>query len=213
MNKLKILLHYIVYPLAMATYFKKALQHRADIDLKVVGPYTGQWIPWTNEQNPNGMTLPKKYDEIPDIPVPFAPTVGDYNYEIVQAQLGDWKPDLVLQIDAGLHFKYKPSDGMVVTVGTDPHVLNDWYDIPRQYSDKFFSMQECYSKKGDIYLPYAYSKYDFYPDDTASKDVDAVLVGNIYAERIQWVNELRKRGLKVEHQLGVVFDEARALYN
>src|SRR5512138_3280730 len=209
MNKLKILLHYIVYPLAMATYFKKALQHRADIDLKVVGPYTGQWIPWTNEQNPNGMTLPKKYDEIPDIPVPFAPTVGDYNYEIVQAQLGDWKPDLIIQIDAGLHFKYKPSDGMVVTVGTDPHVLNDWYDEPRGSSDKFFNMQECYSKKGDIYLPYAFSKYDFYPESTwyerdvnggyiehePIKDVDAVLVGNIYAERVQWVNELRKRDI------------------
>lgn len=231
MNKIKVLLHYLIYPLAMATYFKKALQHRSDVDLKICGPYTGQWIPWTDANNPNGMTLPKKYDFPPDVPVPFRPDVGEYNYEIVKSQLGDWKPDLIIQVDAGMHFKYKPSDGMVVTIGTDPHVLNDWYDIPRKYSDKFFNMQAAYSKANDVYLPYAYSQYDFYPEDvnygekyfdngkvgtTMSlnyKDLDAVLVGNIYAERVEWVRKLRERGVKVEHQLGVVFDEARTLYN
>lgn len=214
-NKIKVLLHYIVYPMALATYFKKALEHREDVDLKVAGPYTGAWMPWTDAQHPSGMMLPKKYDITPDIPIPFAPNVGEYNYEIVQSQLGDWHPDLIIQIDAGLHFKYKPNEGMVVTVGTDPHVLNDWYDVPRKYSDKFFSMQQVYAKSGDIYLPYAYSQYDHYPDDIINPDdaVDAVLVGNIYAQRVEWVDRLRKLGIRVEHQLGVVFDEARALYN
>lgn len=219
MSKIKVLLHYIVYPMAIATYFRKALEYRDDVELKVVGPYTGAWIPWTDAQNPGGMNLLRKYDHAPDFPMPFAPNIGEYNYEIVKAQMGDWKPDLVLQVDANLHFKYKPSDGMVVTVGTDPHVLNDWYDVPRKYSDKFFSMQAVYSKAGDIYLPYAYSTYDHYPihisglEDDTWKDLDAVLVGNTYQERLVWVSELKKRGIKVEHQLGVVFDEARALYN
>ena len=56
MTKIKVLLTYLVYPLAMATYFKKALEHREDVDLKVAGIYTGSWIPWNN-----GMNLPEKY--------------------------------------------------------------------------------------------------------------------------------------------------------
>lgn len=209
MNKIKVLLHYIIYPMAIATYFCKALEHREDVDLKVAGPYTSTWIPWMG-----GMTLPNKYAVAPDIPVPFAPNIGEYNYEIIRSLLGDWKPDLIIQIDAGLHFKYKPTDGMVVTVGTDPHVLNDWYDAPRKYSDKFFNMQAVYSKAGDIYLPYAYSQYDHYPMDI-EKSVDCVLIGLPYTHvpRVQWVEELRKRGLTVIFQNGPVFDEAREMYN
>lgn len=222
MDKIKVLLSYIVYPLTMATYFKKALQHRSDVDLKVVGPFTGSWIPWMG-----GMNLPAKYAISPDVPLPYAPSVGEYNYEVVKAQLKDWTPDLVIQIDAGLHFKYKPSDGMVVTVGTDPHVLNDWYDEPRKYSYKFFNMQKVYSKKDDIYLPYAYSAYDFYPaigsfsapnhigtgTPLIEKDTDAVLIGMPYESRVQWVQQLRDRGVSVIFENGPVFDEARQLYN
>jgi hypothetical protein len=210
MNKIKILLVYIVYPMALATYFKKALQHREDVDLKVAGPYTANWTPWMG-----GMTVPMKYAVAPDIALPFPPNIGEINYEIIKAQLGEWVPDIVLNIDAGLHFKYKPTDGMVVTVGTDPHVLNDLglYDAPRKYSDKFFSMQQCYAKEGDIYLPYAYSQYDHFPDDSVSKDTDACLIGLQYEHRQTWINELRRRGVSVIAENGPIFDEARALYN
>lgn len=207
-NKIKVLLHYIVYPMAIATYFRKAFEHREDVDLKVVGPYTGNWMPWLG-----GMTVPMKYAKPPDVTVPFDNNIREYNYEIVQGQLGDWKPDLIVQIDANLHFKYKPVSGMVATIGTDPHVLNDFYDVPRKYSDKFFNMQAYYSKPGDIYLPYAYSQYDHFPDDTVSKDTDAVLIGMPYENRVQWVNELRNRGVSVIFENGPVFDEARQLYN
>ncbi len=208
MDKIKILLTYLIFPLAMATYFKKALQHRDDVDLKVAGTYTGSWIPWNH-----GMNLPEKYATPPDISLPFSLNVNEYNYELIKAKLGDWVPDLIVQIDAGFHFKYKPSDGMVVTVGTDPHVLNDWYDIPRKYSDKFFNMQKVYSREKDIYLPYAYSKYDVYPDDTVSKDVDAVLLGLQYEKRVEWISRLRTMGMYVFTENGPVFDEARAIYN
>lgn len=206
MNKIKVLLSYIVYPMAIATYFRKAFENRKDVDLKVVGPYTGAWIPWMG-----GMSLPQKYAKPPDIPLPFPPSIGEYNYEIIHTQLGEWKPDLIVQIDAGLHFKYKPVSGMTVTVATDPHVLN--YDVPRKYSDKFFNMQACYSQDKDIYLPYAYSIYDHYPVEDVEKDTDAVLIGLQYPKRELWVSELRKRGIKVIAENGPVFDEARALYN
>ena len=207
-NKIKILCLSLWFPLTMSRYFEKALRHRDDIDLKTCGIFTGAWIPWLG-----GMNLPQKYAIVPDIPLPFSPSVGQVNYEIVKAQLGDWIPDIVLTIDAGIHFKYKPTDGLVVHVATDPHALN--YDYQRTISDKFFNMQAVYSKGSDIYLPYAYSKYDFFPEDIPNPDnvVDAVLIGMPYEHRVQWVNELRKRGVSVIFENGPVFDEARELYN
>jgi len=231
-GKIKVLLLYIVYPFAIASYFKKALEHRDDVDLIVTGPYTANWMPWLG-----GMTVPMKYALSPDIPLDYHPNIREVNYELIKAKLPEgWIPDIVLNIDANLHWKYKPSDGYVVTVGTDPHVLNDFYDVPRAYSDKFFNMQLCYSKPNDIYLPYAYSSYDHYPMDgmqhesrvfgigdidyalmgtptPIEKDTDAVLIGMPYENRVQWINELRQRGVSVIFENGPIFDEARALYN
>ncbi len=210
-GKIKILLLYIVYPMAIATYFKKALEHRDDVDLIVCGPYTGNWIPWNH-----GMNLPEKYAIPPDVPLPFRDDVREVNYELVKAQLPEgWIPDIILNVDAGLHWKSKPTDGMIVTVGTDPHVFNSlgFYDSPRKYSDKFFNMQLCYSKARDIYLPYAYSKYDHYPNYETLTDTDTVLIGMPYENRVQWINELRNRGVSVIFENGPTFDEARTLYN
>lgn len=208
MSKLKVLLVYIVYPLAMGTYFRSALEHREDVDLRVAGIYTGSWIPWKG-----GMSLPIKYAKPPDYVLPLSLGSNEYNYEMIMAQIGDWKPDLVIQVDAGFHAKYKPSQGVVVTVGTDPHVLNDFYDVPRQYSDFFFNMQNVYSKPKDIYLPYAYSKYDFYPEDVEpSEMVDAVMIGMPYEQRVQWVDILRSKGVKVIFENGPILEDARHLY-
>lgn len=204
--KIKVLCLSIWYPLAMSRYFEKALRHNSMLDVKTTGPYTASWIPWMS-----GMSLPPKYAIPPDIPLPLAPNVGSVNYELVAAQLKDWKPDVVLCIDAGIQWKYKPTSGIVAHVATDPHVLN--YDHQRSISDKFFNMQKCYSQKGDIYLPYAYSQYDHFPDDAVSKDTDAVLIGMPYENRVQWVKSLRERGVSVIFENGPVYDEARALYN
>lgn len=221
MNKIKVLLSFIVYPLAMGSYFRKALEHHPDVDLKVVGQYTGSWIPWMG-----GMNLPEKYCNPPDIPLPFPPNVGLVNYEYVQSQLGDWKPDLIISVDAGLNWSSKPS-AYLATIATDPHALP--YDHQRRISDKFFNMQLCYSEPKDIYLPYAYSVYDHYPilGDTSApqhigiavpiieKDADAVLIGMPYTHvpRAQWIEELRKHGVSVIAENGPIFDEYRALAN
>lgn len=205
--KIKVLLLAIHYPFAIKNYFETALRKRADIDLKTVGPFTSRYIPWMG-----GMILPNKYAIAPTLPVPFPPNVGKINYEFVSAQLPkDWKPDLVITIDAGINWVYKPTSGYVVTVGTDPHVLN--YEHARSISDKFFNMQRVYMEKSDIYLPYAYSPEFHYPDDTVSKDTDAVLIGMPYETRVQWVNKLRERGVSVIFENGPIFDEARQLYN
>ena len=207
-SKIKVLLLYIVYPLAMGTYFRRALERRDDIDLKVCGVYTRNWMPWLG-----GMSLPEKYAKPIDLPLPFAPNIGEINYDLVKAQLGDWKPDLIINVDAGLHWKYKPMDGMVVTVGTDPHVLNDFYDTPRKYSDFFFNMQYVYSRGADTYLPYAYDPTVHYFDDKIVKDTDAVLIGLPYEHRVQWVAALRAKGVSVLFENGPVFDEYREMNN
>lgn len=138
MSKLKVLLVYIVYPLAMGTYFRSALEHREDVDLRVAGIYTGSWIPWKG-----GMSLPIKYAKPPDYVLPLSLGSNEYNYEMIMAQIGDWKPDLVIQVDAGFHAKYKPSQGVVVTVGTDPHVLNDFYDVLVSIRTSFSICRMC----------------------------------------------------------------------
>ena len=206
-DKIKVLLFYIVYPLAMGTYFRRALERRTDVDLKIAGIFTGAFIPWMG-----GMELAQKYVKPIDIPLPFNPNIGEVNYELVKAQLGDWKPDVIINIDAGLHWKYKPMEGLVVTVGTDPHVLNDFYDTPRKYSDLFFNMQLSYSRGADFYLPYAYDPTVHYPTDLV-KDVDSVLIGMPYEHRVQWVEALRAKGVSVLFENGPVFDEYRELNN
>lgn len=190
----------------MYSYFVKSLRERSDVDLIVCGPYTGQFIPWMG-----GMMLPVKYAITPEIPLPFPPNIGVVDYEMVKAFLPkDWKPDLVLNIDAGIHWNRKPNEGIVATVATDPHCLN--YDIQRTHSDKFFNMQNVYMQKGDVYLPYAVSSEWFYK--TASvKDTDAVLIGMPYEQRVQWVTALRAKGISVLFENGPVFDEYRILNN
>jgi hypothetical protein len=205
MDKIKVLLHYINYPLAMGTYFKRAFQRRNDIDLKVVGAYTASWIPWQG-----GMNLPIKYAIPPDIPLPFPPSVDRVSYDMVKPKLDGWIPDLIVTVDAGTNWTSKPQDGYVVTVATDPHVLN--YDHQRKISDKFFNMQLCYSQPEDVYLPYAYDPTVHYPTNT-EKDTDAVLIGMPYQNRFNWVNELRKHGVSVIFENAPVFDEYRELAN
>ena len=207
-SKIKVLLLYIAYPLAMGTYFRRALERRDDVDLKVAGIYTGAWIPWLG-----GMSLPEKYAKPIDLPLPFTPNIGEINYDLVKAQLGEWKPDIIINVDAGLHWKYKPADGMVVTVGTDPHVLNDFYDTPRKYSDLFFNMQNVYSRGADFYLPYAYDPTVHYYDATIVRDTDAVLGGMPYENRVLWVAALRAKGVSVLFENGPVFDEYREMNN
>lgn len=190
----------------MSRYFERALRRNPEVDLKTVGPYTGSWIPWMG-----GMYLPDKYASPPDVVLPFPPNVGRVAYELVKVQLGEWKPDIVLTIDAGICWSHKPQDGYVAHVATDPHCLD--YSYQRTISDKFFNMQATYSERGDIYLPYAYDPTIHYPMNTVVKDADAVLIGMPYEQRVRWVDELRKHGVNVLFENGPIFDEYREINN
>ena len=204
MRKIRVVVSGLLFPVTMLHYFWRAFERREDIDLKVVGPFFGDWIPWKG-----GLRLPTRYVKYPTIPLPqeYAGSQG-LNPSFIEAQL-PWKPDLWLQVDAGWWLK-KPDAGVVAHVATDPHVLN--YDRQRNECDVFFNMQTPYMKNGDKYLPYAFDPEIHYPILT-DKIYDATLLGLQYENRNQLVGRLRQRGLNVLYETGVVYDEYRVAYN
>jgi len=162
-----------------------------------LGSFTGQTIPWNR-----GMTIPMKY--LNQVDLPLAPNITHPSWEMIAPHL-PWKPDLSLTIDADWHFATKP-DCLHAHVATDPHVLN--YDGPRAYSDYFFNMQKCYSKDGDIYLPYAFDIEAHYPMEVP-KEYDACLIGLHYPQRDEWVRRLKEKGVSVNYRIGDIYDEYR----
>jgi len=205
-QKIKVLLLSIHYPFAIKNYFEVALKKRLDIELRTVGPYTGFHTPWLG-----GIDLPARYAVSPDIPLLEQFIGHEIDYNMVKPLLRGWIPDIILDIDAGCHWVNRPSEGYIATVATDSHVLS--YDVPRSYSDKFFNMHKFYSQPKDIPLPYCYSPEYHRPDETIEKDTDAVLIGMPYQTRVEWVRQLRERGVSVIFENGPIFEEARRLYN
>ena len=196
-RKIRIVLSYLAYPFCIANYFRRALERRDDVELFTLGAFTNQYIPWNG-----GMQIPMKY--LNQVDLPLAPSINHPSWEMIEPQL-PWKPDLSLTVDADWHFMNKPKC-LHAHVATDPHVLN--YDRPRAYSDYFFNMQKCYSKPGDIYLPYAFDPGCHYPIDIP-KEYDACLIGLHYPQRDEWVRRLKEKGISVNYRIGDIYDEYR----
>ena len=204
MNKKRIVISGLIFPVTMLHFFWRAFEKREDVDLRVVGPFSNDWIPWKG-----GIRLPMRYVKYPHIPLPqnLSGSVG-MSPAFIQGQL-PWEPDLWIQIDAGWWLQ-KPKATVVAHIATDPHVLN--YDRQRKECDVFFNMQTPYMKPGDRYLPYAYDKEIHYPI-LADKVYNAALVGLQYETRTKLVNRLRQGGLSVYYETGIVYDEYREIYN
>lgn len=203
-RKIRIVFAGLHYPFAILSYFRHALEKRPDVELFVVGPYTGDRIPWGG-----GMRLPMRYVRHVNLPLPEAMTRPAW--KIIEKSI-PWQPDLVLCIDAGFHFADRPN-ALYAVVGTDPHVLNGWYDDVRPKADWFFNMQRYYMKDGDIHLPYACSPDHHYAMSNIQKDYDASLIGLHYEQRDRLVSALRHKGYRVLYDLGLVYDEYREQNN
>lgn len=190
--------------MAILRYFEAALKRREDIELTTVGVFTGRKIPWSG-----GMLLPSHCARSPDVVLPAACKKGT-PLAMAKSKL-DFKPDLWIQVDAGMWLDGRLPGTQMVGIGTDPHVLN--YDQQRKRADRFFCMQRVYSQPGDIYLPYAYDPIWHCPSEyKVHPRYDACLLGLHYTQRDRWVEQLRKIGMKVCYDLGPVFLAARALY-
>lgn len=208
---MKILLAYKAYPFAIASYFRRALERRNDVELFTVGEFFGQYIPWRG-----GMDIPMKYPNEVDLPLPSG--INSIPWSSIKSRL-PWKPDVVINVDAGFHFSTKP-DVPYFVVATDPHVLGDWYKLVRPIADKFFNMQGVpYIQDGDIWLPYAFDPKCHYPVAREKlllsyppKDYyeyDCAIVGLHYPQRDEWVRRLRLHGVTVNYRIGDIYDEYR----
>lgn len=214
-RRIRIIVTYIAYPVAMARYLHEALIKRPMTDVWCAGPYTGVWIPWAG-----GMRLPDKYLLPPDhqLPMTQPPMIS---YPMLEKSK-PWEPDLWLEINAGLQALGKPVSAPLAVVATDPHVLD--YSQARARADYFFCMQTPYMQPGDIWLPYAYSpKWHKQTDKPIrDRDWDAALIGLQYPNRMNLMRRLRQpnkhphrdgAGFKVFSDLGPSYDDAREIYH
>lgn len=199
-RKRRVVLAFKAYPFCLANYYRRALERRNDVELFVMGEFFGQFIPWDS-----GMEIPMKYFNQVNLPLPVG--MNTPSWELIKSQL-PWTPDLVLCVDAGFHFSGRP-DVPYVVVGTDPHVLGDWYKVPRRDADIFYSMQTSYMEAGDHFLNYSFDPYCHYPDDAVSEEYDCSIIGLHYPHRDEWVNRLRVKGVKVNYRIGDIYDEYR----
>jgi hypothetical protein len=206
MKKMRVIISGIHYPMSMMRWFIRAFQRREDVELWTCGVFTGDRIPWAG-----GIRMPQRYVEAPNFALSANPVPKSVPFAVVAPHL-PFEPDLFLQIDAGFHFKDRPKGRIVALLETDPHVLLPHYQEAKQYSDFVFNMQTPYMEKGDIYVPYAYDKEVHYPEDLP-KEYDACLIGLHYPQRDTLVSRLRKLGLKVYYDLGLIFDEYRTIHN
>lgn len=215
---MKILFLYKAFPFAIASYFRRALERRNDVELFTCGEFFGQWIPWAG-----GMEIPMKYPNQVDLPIPRGMT--DVPWSFIKNRL-PWRPDLIINVDAGFHLSTKP-DVSYYVVATDPHVLGDWYKTVRPIADKFFNMQgNPYIQDGDVWLPYAFDPTVHYPisdvrteafgdewrryyQSKSIKEYDCSIVGLHYPQRDEWVARLRAKGVKVNYRIGDIYDEYR----
>jgi hypothetical protein len=199
--KIKILLSMLYYPFCLGSLFWRALERRDDVEIKTCGAFTNDYIPWFNDRR-----IPIRYVRPVDIPLP--PNEVYPKWEAIKSMLGDWKPSLVLTIDACWHFSSKP-DCLSVTVATDAHVVD--YNPSRATADYFFNLHHFYSIGNDIPMAYACDPTIHYPDDTVSIDTDCCLIGLHYAHRDTLINALRSRGRSVIYEIGPIYDEYRKL--
>jgi hypothetical protein len=151
------------------------------------------------------MNIPMKYPNIIDLPLP--PQMISPSWEMIKGQLPN-DLDAVICVDAGFHISTKP-DIPYAVVGTDPHVLGDWYAKVRHMTDKFFNMQSDYMQEGDILLPYAMDPTVHYPVDGIQEEYDCCIIGLHYPQRDEWVKRLRALGVKVNYRIGDIYDEYR----
>ena len=205
-NKITVVISGLLYPMTMLHWFWKSLERREDVDLFVVGPFFGNWIPWNY-----GMTVPENRVKQPNLALPKEMARTLLHPEMLRGQVPE-EVDLWLQVDAGWHLSSRPRAKIVAHVQTDPHVLKGNYNLPKSYSDFNFCMQKCYMQEGEIYLPYGYDPTIYYPTEV-EKEFDACLIGLHYPQRDMLVSNLRNRDYTVQYSIGEIFEDNAELYN
>jgi hypothetical protein len=201
----------LIYPWTMLHLFWLAFERRKDVELFVLGPYFGNWIPWQPDLTRNGMTVDQKYVKQPNFPLPKTMAHTQPDPFTIQKEI-PFDPDIWIQVDAGWCLSRRPKANIVAHIQTDPHVLKTFYVLPKSYSDLKFCMQSNYMENGEIYLPYAFDPTIHYPMNL-QKEYDACLIGLNYDHRAGLINRLRSMNVNVFQTIGLIYDEYRIKYN
>lgn len=196
----------------MGRYFWEALLRRDDVEVWSFGPFTNNWIPWSDPVTGiPGMHLPARYVRVPDFPMPVSPP-PTLNYNTAQAHV-PWQPDLWLESNAALTVIGRPVGGKYAVIGTDPHVCH--YIEARRDADHFFNMQPSYMKDGDVLLPYAYDPTWATPTKIPWTDRkhDAAIIGLHYQNRTDLIDRLNRLRISTFYTIGPAYEDYAAVYH
>lgn len=202
---MKILMSYKHFPMCGGNFFKWAMEVLGH-EVFSVGSFSGDKIPWNED-----LRFPSQYIFPPDLQLPDEPM---YPLKEVLKKL-PWKPDLILQIDAGFYL-WGNSPGIPNAMfATDPHFL----DYTTQYHtvDYFFNPQPSTFHKypKGIFLPWAYDPniHRVMNDIASDKEYDIVFIGLLYEQREKALKELSKRFKVFYSPAGIIYDECTEIYN
>lgn len=211
---MNILMTFTHFAVSIPRYFMEAFRRNGHT-VWTAGMYYGNWIPWTAEgATKEGMLLHERYALHPDVTLTKERV---YGWKDIIAMLPG-EPDLVLHhptptnpLTADIVGRPKQPFALLLT---DPHVLEWHYKLVRPDADFVFNMQDYYRHPDDYYIPYAYAPQHHYAtSQVAERDVDVACIGLQYPHRRAVMDELAFDGAKTVSQVGLAFDEYRALYN
>lgn len=202
---MKILITAKFYPMCGANFFRWAMEELGH-EVFSVGYFSGDTIPWAGNPSFPEYVFP------PDLALPT--DVPSYPLELIKDKV-PWKPDLILEIDAGFYMDGKPKEWKDVPIAmfaTDPHFLD--YSVQYGFVDFFFNPQPmAFAKypKG-IFLPWAYDPNVHKPLVKIDKEFDIVFIGAMYEQRKHALDRLATK-FKVYADSFKIYDECTEIYN
>lgn len=193
------------YPMCGANFFRWGMEELGH-EVFSVGYFSGDVVPWAGNPRYPDYVFP------PDLALPR--DVTSYPLDLIKDKV-PWKPDLILEIDAGFYMDVKPKEWKDVPIAmfaTDPHFLD--YTIQYGFVDYFFNPQPMAFDKypQGIFLPWAHDPSVHKTLPATDKDYDIVFVGAMYEQRKHALDRLAEK-YKVYASSFIIYDECTEIYN
>lgn len=203
----RLLVSHAHYPLSVARFFKWAFA-RLGVPVLSVGPYSPT-IPWAAHIN---------YDDWLDKPNIEMPreAIGSLDYVMAHDRVRAFRPDALIQFDAGYRLMGRRPNIPWLHVATDPHVeLN--YDAAFAECDRPIVMQKTwllrrFAQYGPNYMPYAFDPFVHYHAPRPREQDVTLITGLMYPPRQQAVAALSAAGIAVFRQAGLIFQQGTEAY-
>jgi len=206
MNKKRILVAAIHYPIASGRYIARALR-RMGHDVRTAGPAMGREV-W-------GLTLEEGSEWVPDFPD------GEDEYGYHQTIPQGWIPELVINADSGYTRELHSINQLVwggdyiphVVYGVDNHVRDYQHGIDYDYLFLAHGNGMRIGEDNVIHLPCAYDpEWHVMTTPLAQRQWPATMVGMVYEDRAAIVEALGTK-YRVLAGTGAIMERYRDLYN